>query len=73
MSAGTITELEEKLDQDNKGPEVAHYAEKTSVTEGYVLGSPVIAICGQVFVPSRDPENLPICQECSEIIREIYA
>ena len=37
----------------------AHYAEKTSVTEGYVLGTPVLAVCGKLFIPSRDPKKVP--------------
>ena len=72
MSTGLLSDTDERLDQGQDGPEVAHYAEKTSVTEGYVLGSPVIALCGQVFVPSRDPENLPVCQECTEIVQEMF-
>jgi len=72
LSTGLLSDTDERLDQGQDGPEVAHYAEKTSVTEGYVLGSPVIALCGQVFVPSRDPENLPVCQECTEIVQEMF-
>ena len=36
----------------------AHYAEKVSVTEGYVLGTPVLAVCGKLFIPSRDPKKI---------------
>jgi|TARA_B110000483_G_C18160789_1_gene529233 hypothetical protein len=52
-------------DEDDK---VAHYAETASVTEGYVLGTPVIALCGEIFVPSRDPEKFPVCPICKEIV-----
>lgn len=52
-------------DEDNK---VAHYAEASSVTEGYVLGTAVLALCGEIFIPSRDPEKFPICPICKEIV-----
>ena len=36
------------------------------VTEAYVFGTPVVALCGAVFVPSRNPDNYPLCQACEE-------
>ena len=35
-----------------------------------MLGTPVVALCGKVWVPSRDPERFPICPECQEIWAE---
>jgi len=26
-----------------------------------------VALCGKVWVPSRDPERFPVCPECKEI------
>ena len=31
----------------------------------------VEALCGHVWVPSRDPKQLPLCQECKSIY-EMY-
>ena len=31
------------------------------------MGTPVIALCGKVWVPSRAPEKFPVCPECKEI------
>lgn len=56
--------------EDNK---FAHYAEKASVTEGYVMGTTVVALCGKLFIPSRDPEKLPICIECKEILDFLFS
>lgn len=50
----------------------AHIAEKNSVTEGYVLGTPVVALCGEVFVPSRDPEKFPICPICIKLAELLF-
>ena len=40
---------------------------KDKLTEAMVLGTPVVALCGKVWVPSRDPEQFPVCPECKEI------
>lgn len=39
----------------------------TVVLEARVLGTPVTALCGYVWVPSRDPRSLPVCPECKSI------
>lgn len=44
-------------------PDVSGHA---IVTEAYVFGTPVVALCGTVFVPSRNPDNYPLCQACAE-------
>jgi hypothetical protein len=44
----------------------AHYVDKDEVTEALINGYPVIALCGKVWVPSRDPEKYPICPLCKE-------
>ena len=31
------------------------------------MGSPVIALCGKVWVPSRDPKKFPVCPECKRL------
>jgi hypothetical protein len=30
------------------------------------MGTPVVALCGKVWVPSRAPEKFPVCPECKE-------
>lgn len=37
------------------------------VTEAYVTGTPVTALCGRTFVPSRDPQKFPACPMCTKI------
>lgn len=34
------------------------------VLEARIMGTPVEALCGFTWVPSRDPKNLPLCEEC---------
>jgi len=38
-----------------------------TVVEGVVMGTPVRALCGKVWVPSRDPKRYPLCPTCKEI------
>ena len=45
----------------------SHYVPKAKLTEAMVMGTPVIALCGKVWVPSRNPERYPVCPECKEI------
>jgi hypothetical protein len=45
----------------------AHYVDKDKIVDSAVLGSAVVAICGKVWVPSRDPKKFPVCPECKEI------
>jgi hypothetical protein len=41
------------------------------VLEARINGTPLEALCGHVWVPSRDPKQLPLCEQCKEIY-EMY-
>ncbi len=45
----------------------SHYVPKEKLTEAMVMGTPVIALCGKVWTPSRDPQRFPVCPECKDI------
>lgn len=45
----------------------AHYVRKDQIMASAVEGTPVVALCGKVWVPNRDPEKFPVCPECKEI------
>ena len=40
----------------------------SAVTEAYITGSPVTALCGKTWVPTRDPGRYPVCPTCKEIL-----
>jgi len=64
----TITEERVEVSTDNGDHErFSHYADKEKITEAMVMGTPVTALCGKVWVPSRDPSRYPICPTCKEI------
>ena len=45
----------------------AHYVRKEKVLESALSGEPVVALCGKVWVPGRDPKKFPVCPMCKEI------
>jgi hypothetical protein len=45
----------------------AHYVDKNKIVESAVTGTPVIALCGKVWLPNRDPQRFPVCPECKKI------
>lgn len=68
LSGGTITE--ERTDaflDDGDHEKFAHYVRKEKIVESAVTGEPVIALCGKVWVPSRDPSKFPVCPDCKAI------
>ena len=46
---------------------LSHYVPKAKLMDAMVNGTPVVALCGKVWVPSRDPKKYPVCPECKEI------
>ena len=45
----------------------AHYVRKEKILSSALSGEPVIALCGKVWVPGRDPNKFPVCPICKEI------
>jgi len=48
------------------GDGLAHIVMKNDQMRGYVTGDPIKALCGKVWVPSRDYEGLPVCPACRD-------
>ena len=64
------TLLDEKTissSEDGDHEKFSHYVEKDKIVESAVTGKPVIALCGKVWVPGRDPAKFPICPDCKKI------
>ncbi|MFV2011695.1 MULTISPECIES: DUF3039 domain-containing protein [unclassified Micromonospora] len=54
-------------DADN-GPEMFHYVRKDKIAESAVMGTFVIALCGERFPVTRTPRpGSPVCPRCKEI------
>ena len=67
---GTQTVVDERTDlrtEEGDHEKFSHYVPKNDLTEAMIMGLPVIALCGKVWVPTRDPERFPVCPECKDI------
>ncbi|RKS72719.1 Protein of unknown function (DUF3039) [Motilibacter peucedani] len=68
---GTLVEQEPDTvrvpTDDGDHERFAHYAPKDKIVEAMVTGTPIRALCGKVWVPSRDPQRYPVCPTCKEI------
>ena len=56
------------LDTTNGGHDLfSHYVRKEEATRAAVTGEPCVALCGKMWVPSRNPDGLTVCPECKDI------
>jgi hypothetical protein len=46
---------------------------KDKLTEALINGTPVTALCGKTWVPTRDPNRFPRCPTCVEIAQAMGA
>jgi hypothetical protein len=53
-------------------PIISHICEKDDITDAYVFGTPLVALCGYTWVPSRDPKSLPLCPACKDIAESMW-
>ncbi|GDX33605.1 hypothetical protein LBMAG16_04360 [Actinomycetes bacterium] len=77
-SPSTVIERQTENVLQTGKPLVAHIVKTekdesaaAKVLEARINGTPIEALCGHVWVPSRDPKQLPMCQACKEIY-EMY-
>ena len=59
--------LNEEQVEDGDHDRYSHYVKKDKILKSALSGKPVIALCGKVWVPGRDPEKFPVCPTCKEI------
>ena len=45
----------------------AHYVSKDRIAESRATGRPVVALCGKVWIPTRDASQYPVCPTCREL------
>lgn len=69
LAPGSQTVLEERAlpVEDGDHERFSHYVPKAKLTEAMINGTPVVALCGKVWVPTRNPEKFPICPDCKEV------
>ena len=67
--SGTQTLERPRPDETDSGDRdrFSHYVAKDKIVESAVTGSPVTALCGKKWIPSRDPKKYPVCPTCKEL------
>jgi hypothetical protein len=70
--SGTSQDTDVRLSNgDGDHERFSHYVDKDKIVDSAVSGTAVVAICGKVWVPSRDPKKFPVCPECKEIYESL--
>ena len=75
IEPAVIVEDEEDLridEEDGDHDRFAHYVRKADIVRSNVEGVPVMALCGKVWIPNRDPDRYPVCPTCKEIRARLF-
>ncbi|WP_299527947.1 DUF3039 domain-containing protein [uncultured Streptomyces sp.] len=71
---GTLVEPTPQVSNgDGDHERYAHYVQKDKIMASALEGTPVVALCGKVWVPGRDPKKYPVCPMCKEIYESMGA
>ena len=60
------------ISPDGNHDKFAHYVDEVEAMESFVYGVPIMALCGKIWVPSRDGSNYNVCPTCKEIYDELH-
>nr|WP_315201369.1 DUF3039 domain-containing protein [Actinomyces oris] len=73
QGVGTAVLEREELQSTDDGDadRFAHYVRKDKIAAAAVTGRPVVALCGKVWTPGRDPSKYPVCPTCKSIYEEM--
>ncbi len=70
----TDTRPESTEETDNDTPKMFHYVRKNKIAESAVMGTHVVALCGEVFPVTRSPKpGSPVCPDCKRIYERMKA
>ncbi|MDR0435953.1 MAG: DUF3039 domain-containing protein [Propionibacteriaceae bacterium] len=70
-SETVVLERPEISHDDGDHDRFSHYVPKNEYMEAIVNGTPVLALCGKLWVPDADPERFPVCPTCKEIYGQL--
>ncbi len=63
--------LDDPLLEDGDHERFSHYVRKNQIMPSAIEGTPLVALCGKKWVPSRDPKKFPVCPECKDIFDQL--
>ncbi len=70
VSTQTIVrpDTDEQTSTGDDTPKVFHYVKKNKIAESAVLGTHVVALCGEVFPVTKSAKpGSPVCPDCKKI------
>ena len=70
VSTQTIVrpDTDEQTSTGDDTPKVFHYVKKNKIAESAVLGTHVVALCGEVFSVTKSAKpGSPVCPDCKKI------
>ena len=70
LAPGSQTVLDERTElfEDGDQDRFSHYVPKDKLMAAMVNGTPVVAHCGKVWVPTQNPEKYTVCPDFNEIL-----
>ena len=76
MQTETIerTDSDERVDDgtDDDAPKVFHYVKKNKIAESAVMGTHVVALCGEVFPVTKSAKpGSPVCPDCKRVYESL--
>ena len=67
-STGLLERTETRRERTGgDGDRFAHFVRKDKANSSMVTGQPVVALCGKVWIPTRDASQYPVCPTCKEL------
>lgn len=64
---GVLERPETQEEKPGDRDRFAHYVAANRLGAARMSGQPVVALCGKVWVPTREGHGHPICPRCKEI------
>lgn len=71
QASTSVLERTEEQRSPGDGDRFAHFVRRDRVSRSLITGQPVIALCGKVWVPMRDPSKYPVCPRCKALRDEM--
>lgn len=69
-STQTLPDVDTSEETGDDTPKMFHYVQKNKIAESAVMGTMVVALCGEVFPVTRSPKpGSPVCPECERIFK----
>ena len=68
----TQTDVRPDTRETDTGPEMFHYVRKEKIAESAVMGTYVVALCGETFPVTKSAKpGSPVCPDCKKIYESL--